>query len=130
MVQQDDKGIVRFSGSIRPNKRRSHRVRAARGLRGIERGSGATVQIRDFSSESIAVESPVQVGANTLIELDFPVGDQTFSLRGMVVRTDRLPSVATGPTYLMAVELAWHTPPERLQIAGFLHAIRRFVRAA
>jgi hypothetical protein len=121
---------VRFSGSIRPNKRRSHRVRAAKGLRGFERGSGATVQIRDFSSESIAVESPVQVCVHKAIELEFPVGDQTFTLRGMVVRTDRLPTVGTGPIYLLAVQLSWHTPPERLQIAGFLHAIRRFVRAA
>jgi len=121
---------VKFSGSIRPNKRRSHRVRAARGLRGLERGSGATVQIRDFSSESIAIESAVQVAVNTPIELEFPLGDQTFPLRGRVVRTDRLPTVGTGPNYLMAVELAWHTPVERLQIAGFLHAIRKGVKAA
>ena len=64
------------------------------------------------------------------MELDFSVDAQTFSLRGTVIRTDRLPSIGTGPVYLMAVELAWHTPAERLQIAGFLHAIRRVTRAA
>jgi len=88
------------------------------------------VQIRDFSSESIAIESPVQVAVNTPIELEFPVGDQTFALRGRVVRTDRLPTLGTGPNYLLAVQLGWHTPGERLQMADFLHAIRRNVRAA
>ena len=70
------------------------------------------------------------MGVSKPIELEFPVGDQTFTLRGTVVRTDRLPPVGTRPNYLIAIEVAWYTAIERLQIAGFLNAIRRSVRAA
>ena len=119
---------MKSSGSIKSNKRGSQRFRAATGLQGIQSGSGATVRIRDFSSQSLAIESTVLVGVRKPIELEFPVGDQTFQLRGMVVRTDRLPSSETSANYLMAIELAWHTPSERLHIAGFLNAIRKSVR--
>ena len=88
------------------------------------------MRIRDFSSESIAVESAVQVAVGQPIELQFPVGGQTFTLAGVVTRTDRLPPLAGMPNFLIAVEAAWHTPVERLHIAGFLNAIRRSVRAA
>jgi hypothetical protein len=121
---------VRLSGSIRPNKRRSQRFRAAAGLHGVEQESGAVVRIRDFSSQSIAVESPVHVGPGRPIALDFPVADQTFTLRGTVVRTDRLPPDNGRVNHLIVVEVAWYTAIERLQIAGFLNAIRRSVRAA
>jgi hypothetical protein len=112
------------------NKRRSQRFRAATGLKGTEWVSGAAIQIRDFSSESIAVESTIQVTVGKPVVLELPMADQTFSLHGIVVRTDRLPAVGTGPNYLLVVELAWHTVPERLQIAGFLSAIRRSNRTA
>ena len=114
----------------KPNKRRSQRFRAAIGLKGTEWVSGAAVQIRDFSSESIAVESTIQVTVGKPVVLEFPMADQTFSLHGIVVRTDRLPAVGTGPNYLLVVELAWHTVPERMQIAGFLNAVRRSNRTA
>ena len=95
-------------------------------MKGTEWVSGAAVQIRDFSSESIAVESTIQVTVGKPVVLELPMSDQTFSLHGVVVRTDRLPALGrTGPNYLLVVELAWHTVPERLQIAGFLNAIRR-----
>jgi len=119
-----------MSGSIKPNKRRAQRFKAATGLPGIELGSGAAVKIRDFSTEALALESSVQVATGKAVELEFPIGDQPFGLRGMVVRTDRLPSVAGVPNYLMVVALAWYTPVERLHIAAFLNAIRKSVRAA
>jgi len=112
------------------NKRRSQRFRAATGLKGTEWVSGAAIQIRDFSSESIAVESTIQVTVGKPVVLELPMADQTFSLHGIVLRTDRLPAMGTGPNYLLVVELAWHTVPERLQIAGFLNAIRRSNRTA
>ena len=112
------------------DKRRAQRDRAATGLKGTEWVSGAAIQIRDFSSESIAVESTIQVTVGKPVVLELPMADQAFSLHGIVLRTDRLPAMGTGPNYLLVVELAWHTVPERLQIAGFLNAIRRSNRTA
>jgi hypothetical protein len=95
---------------------------------GIERVSGASVQIRDFSTEALAIESPTQVFVGKPIELDFPVGDQTFTLRGTVVRSERVPSVGGAPTYMMVVQLGWHSISDRLQVAGFLATIRKSTR--
>jgi hypothetical protein len=120
-------------GSLQTNrkrdKRRSQRYRAAPGSNGIERASGVSVQIRDFSSESLAIESPTQASVRKPIELDFPMGDHTFVLRGAVVRSERVPSVGCGPTYLTVVQLGWSSTSDRLQLAGFLATIRKSTRS-
>ena len=111
------------------DKRRSQRYRAAPGSNGIERASGVSVQIRDFSSESVAIELPTQAFARKPIELDFPLGDHTFTLRGTVVRSERVPSVCGAPTYLTVVQLGWNSTSDRLQLAGFLATIRKSTRS-
>ena len=110
------------------DKRRSQRYRAAAGLVGIERSSGARVNVRDFSSESLAIESPTQVFVGKPIELDFPMGDQTFTVRGRVLRSERVPTLGGVGTYLTVVQLGWGSTSDRLQVAGFLATIRKSAR--
>ena len=116
------------SPSAKRNKRRTQRYRSAIGLNGIERGFGLDVRIRDFSLEALAVETAAQHVVGQPLDLEFRFGEQTLILRGTVIRTDRLPAVEGVQQYLTVVQLAWHTPPERVELAGFLSLIRKSVR--
>jgi hypothetical protein len=74
------------SRTAKRNKRRTQRYRSAIGLKGIERGFGLDVRIRDFSIEALAVETAAQHAVGQPLELEFRFGDQALVLRGTARR--------------------------------------------
>ena len=114
--------------TVKRNKRRAQRYRSAQGLHGIERSSGAEVLVRDFSSEALAIESTAHLAPGRPIDLGFLIAGRTLTVRGTVVRIDRLPSLRGMAWCMTVIKLAWATPAERLEMAGFLSAIRKSVR--
>lgn len=76
----------------------------------------------------MAVETAAQHTVGQPLELEFRLGDLTLILRGTVIRTDRVPAVEGAQQYLTVVQLVWHTPPQRVELAGFLSLIRKSVR--
>ena len=99
-------------------------MRAGSGLVGIERKTGQTVRVRDFSTKAIAIESGERILSNQSIELELQHADQTFVIHGVSVRSDRALSNGKG-CWLTAVEVRWASPHERSQFETFLWSAPR-----
>ena len=97
-------------------------------LTGLERVSGTAVTVRDFSTKSLAIESTARIAPNQLLEIDLQHDDQTFTVRGMPTRSDRVPGRAGAPLWLTAVEVRCATPQERSQFESFLWLVPRSAR--
>jgi hypothetical protein len=102
-------------------------MRAASGLIGVERRTGRSVRVRDFSVKAVAIESSECIIANEAIEIELQHHDQTFVIQGVTVRSDRV-AKGDSETWLTAIAVRWNSPQARAQFEAFLWSIPRSPR--
>lgn len=96
-------------------------------LSGIERLSGTPITVRDFSTKALAILSGVPIVANQPVEIELEHGEQTFVIRGVPVRSDRVISRARA-VWLTAVDVRWSSPQERSEFESLLWIVPRPTR--
>jgi hypothetical protein len=110
--------------SNKTERRKDRRSRPQLLIQGVDLTSGATVQLRDFSSRSFAVEGPESMADKAQREFEFPLGLGRIAFKGVPKRSERLPSVNGQPRYLVAFEFTWRTPEGKLAVQQFVRGVR------
>jgi hypothetical protein len=110
--------------SHKRDRRRDRRAEPTLVIQGVDLSSGATVQLRDFSARSFAVESTDAMTDKRTREFEFPLGLGRIAFKGIPKRRERIKSPNGTPLYLVAFEFTWKTPMGRLVIEQFVRTIR------